>query len=394
MIAFPIVLALIASVTAVVWGSRHFLISREHRDGFVLGEKYTIEADKLPPVSVVVAAKDEQDNIETCIRSMLSQDYGDFEMVVCNDRSTDKTQQIVESILLEDKRLSLINITELPDGWCGKNNAMQHGVAAAKHDWICMIDADCKQTSQLSLAAAVQYAIDNQADLLSVLPEMEMETTWEKIVQPVCSGVMMIWFLPEKVNNPNKSNAYANGAFMLIKRQAYDAVGQHEAIKGCINEDMHMAHKIKSSGLNLRVVRNHNLYSVRMYETLGQMLNGWTRIFYGTFSTFRRLRVSLIVLVTMGLVPWLAAGLGLGLAGSSGGASWAWWACGIAGATSALMQLTVCGRFYKLLGSRVYFGWLYPLGCVMAMIAVIRAMLMYRDGAKLIWRDTAYSRPD
>lgn len=394
MIVLQIALTLIASITATVWASRHFLISREHREGFVLDENYTVDFDRLPAVSLVVAAKDEKDNIETCIRSVLAQDYPNFEMIVSNDRSADNTQQIVESLLPEDQRLSLVNITELPDGWCGKNNAMQHAIATAKHDWICMIDADCKQTSSHSISAAVQYALDNEADLLSVLPEMEMKTTWEKIVQPVCSGVMMIWFLPEKVNNPNKSNAYANGAFMLIKRSAYDAIGQHEAIKNCINEDMHMANKIKTSGLKLRVVRNRDLYSVRMYETLGQMLNGWTRIFYGSFSSFRRLRVSLIVLVTMGLVPWLAAGLGLSLGWSAAGGNLIWQLCGIAGAVSALMQMTVCGRFYKLLGSKVYFGWLYPLGCVMAMIAVIRAMLIYRDGAKLVWRDTAYTRPD
>ncbi len=394
MIAIPIALAVIASITAAVWASRHFLISREHREGFVLSDEYAIETDKLPPVSVVVAAKDEQDNIVTCIHSMLAQDYPHFEMIVCNDRSGDNTQQIVESLLGEDTRLHLLNITELPNGWCGKNNAMQHAIATAKHDWICMIDADCKQTSKLSLAASVQYALDNQADLLSVLPELEMDTTWEKIVQPVCSGVMMIWFLPDKVNNPKKSNAYANGAFMLIKRSAYDSVGQHEAIKNCVNEDMHMARNIKTSGLNLRVVRNRDLYSVRMYETLGQMLNGWTRIFYGSFNSFRRLRVSLIVLVTMGLLPWAAAGLGLAWAGTGSNASLAWLVCGIAGTVSALMQLSVCGRFYKLLGSRVFFGWLYPLGCVMAMTAVIRAMLIYRKGAKLVWRDTAYTRPD
>jgi len=182
------VLTVLVCLVLLVWASRHVLIWRERRGGFSLGEDYPIEPGPKPRVSVVVAAKDEAANIEACVRTMLDQDYPDFEVVVCNDRSTDGTGAIVERIAAEDGRARLVNIDHLPPGWCGKNHAMQHGIATTDGQWVCMIDADCRQTSRRTLSAAVQYALDSGADMLSVLPVLEMKGFWENVVQPVCGG--------------------------------------------------------------------------------------------------------------------------------------------------------------------------------------------------------------
>ncbi|OPX22022.1 MAG: hypothetical protein B1H04_05635, partial [Planctomycetales bacterium 4484_123] len=144
------------------------------------------------------AAKDEQANIGRCVRTLLEQDYPDFEVIVVNDRSTDETAEIVQRLAEEDRRLRLINVGELPAGWCGKNHAMHVGIARARGEYICMMDADCRQTSRHSLRAAVAYALDSGTDLLSVLPNLELVGFWENVVQPVCGGIMMIWFSPEK----------------------------------------------------------------------------------------------------------------------------------------------------------------------------------------------------
>jgi len=296
----------------------------------------------------------------------------------------------VERIAAGERRLRLINIEELPDGWCGKNHAMQTGIAGTDSEWICMIDADCRQTSRRTLSKAMQYAMDTQADLLSVLPTFEMRGFWENVVQPVCGGVMMIWFNPDKVNSPRKPHAYANGAFMLMKRSAYQRIGTHEAVKGEVNEDMHMALLTKRAGLKLRVVRNRGLYLVRMYTSLEQIIRGWGRIFYGTFGTLRRLSVSLAVLVVMGLLPYAAAAVGFCLAWAGARPSDWWFACGLAGAAGAAMQISVIYRFYKLIGARKELAWTYPLGCAMAMVAAIVALSKVRRGATVTWRGTSY----
>ncbi|MCK4275536.1 MAG: glycosyltransferase [Phycisphaerae bacterium] len=386
-----IVLTIVLTLVSLVWVSRHLMICRENRLNELLnGESPGPPADP-PRISVVIAAKDEADVIEACVRTMLDQDYPNYEVIVCNDRSDDATGEIAEQIASSDDRVRVIHIKDLPAGWCGKNNAMQTGIATAGAEWLCMIDADCKQTSHRTLSVAMQYARDTQADLLSILPNQELHGFWEQVVQPVCSGVMMIWFLPEKVNNPDKPNAYANGAFMLMKRSTYEAIGTHEAVKNKVNEDMHMARLTKEAGLNLQVVRGNGLYTVRMYSGLRGILRGWSRIFYGTFETRKRLIASLAVLTVMGLLPYLAAALGLILA-AGGVEPIGWWrACGIAGLTAALIQLTVVYRFYPLIGAKGYLAGTYVLGCGITMLALLGAISKLRKGARLVWRNTEYT---
>ncbi len=389
MTALAITLTALASLVCLVWLSRHLKIWRERHTGLLLGPDSPGPPENAPKISVLAAAKDEAACIETCVRTMLDQDYPNFEMIVCNDRSDDDTGGIVQRVADEDPRLRLVNITDLPDGWCGKNNAMQTGIATTDGQWICMIDADCRQVSRRTLSVAMQYAQDSGADLLSVLPRLEMKSWWENVVQPVCGGVMMIWFPPEKVNDPKAPNAYANGAFILIRRSAYEAIGTHEAVKDRLNEDMHMARLIKQAHLQLRVIRGEGLYLVRMYTSFMQIIRGWSRIFYGTFGTLRRLVISLAVVTIMGLLPYLAAGVGA--IGWVCGAepAWPWRMLSIAGLAAIAMQLSVIYRFYKLITARPGLFWTYPLGCAITMWA-LAGSLTKLGGAKVVWKNTGY----
>lgn len=394
MVAAALVSAMVVGLAGLVWVSRHVLIWRQQRRQTVLSPDSPGPPADPPLISVLVAARDEEACIETCIRTMLAQDYPSFELIVCNDRSSDATARIAEGIAREDGRLRLVNIDHLPDGWCGKNHAMQHGIAESRGEWICMIDADCRQTSNRTLSAAMQYALDTGADLLSVLPQLEMRTFWENVVQPVCGGVMMIWFRPDRVNDPASSTAYANGAFMLIRRSAYQAIGTHEAVRTFVNEDMHMARLVKRKGLNLRVVSNRGLYLARMYTSLRRIVAGWGRIFYGTFGTLRRLTVSLLVILVMGLPPYLAVGAGLALAAAGVQPAWAWRLLALTGLAVAAVQISAIYRFYRLIGARSGLAWTYPLGCVVAAIALIKALAKLRPGASVVWKDTTYSSRD
>lgn len=239
---------------------------------------------------------------------MLEQDYPAFETIVINDRSADRTGEILESLKAEcpNGRLKVIHIQQLQDGWFGKNNAMREGVNQAKGEWFCFGDADCRQTSRRTLSMAVRHAVENGIDFLSVLPRLETQSVWEKIIQPVCGAVMVFWFHPEKVNSPNLPNAYANGAFMLMSRKCYEAIGGHEAVRSQMNEDMQLAKLAKAHGQRLFVMQNDGLYTVRMYSRFREIWRGWSRIFYGCFETFRRLRITLAMLLTTNVFPYLS----------------------------------------------------------------------------------------
>lgn len=384
-----IVLLILSLAATLVWATRHYMIFVERRTGFELTGEYAGPPADAPAVSVVVAAKDEEANIGTCVRSILAQDYPRFDMVVCNDRSTDRTGDIVMEMAKRDPRLSLCNIKELPEGWFGKNNAMQNGVATTKSPWICLIDADCNFASPRTLSVALQYAMDKKADLLSVLPQLEMKGFWENVVQPVCSGVMIIWFHPDKVNDPSKPNAYANGAFMLMKRSVYETIGTHAAVRQCLNEDMHMARLVKEKSMNLRVVRGGKLFSVRMYTSFQQIVRGWSRIFFGTFGTFKRLTASLAVMLIMGLLPYFTAVFGLAMGSSGVAHDSLWMATGLLASLASVMQLSVMFRYYKLIDGRPGLFWTYPIGCVVAVYALCQSLSRLRKGSVVTWRGSA-----
>ena len=398
MTTITIALILLASGVLLIWACRHAMIGIHRRQDIVLTEHYRpakpIADAQLPFVSVIVAAKDEQENIARCVNTLLQQDYPNFELIVANDRSADDTAAIVERIAQREPRLRLIQIGHLPKGWCGKNHAMQKAIASSEASWILMTDADCRQTSNRTLRAAMNYALQTGADLLSVLPNLEMKGFWESVVQPVCGGIMMIWFRPDKVNDQAKPQAYANGAFMLMKRSAYEAVGTHEAVKDKLNEDMHLAAALKQQGLNLRVVRNEGLYLARMYTSLGNIVRGWSRIFYGTFCTLKRLIASLALLLFMGLLPYACAILGLAAAAAGAQPQRLWLTLGLIGVAGAVVQISVIYRFRRMLGAASGLAWTYPLGCAVATVALVAAIAKQRKGAQVTWRNTTYTHGD
>jgi len=237
----------------------------------------------------------------------------------------------------------------------------------------------------------MQCAMDRRADMISVLPVLDMKGFWENVIQPVCSGIMMIWFPPKKVNDPDRPHAYANGAFMMVRRDVYDRIGGHEAVRMCFNEDMHMADRLKKAGHRLTVVPSRGLYRVRMYTSLMQIVRGWARIFYGTFGTLKRLAVSLSLVVVMGLLPYPTAVLGFVLAAAGVAPVRLWLACGIVAATAVAMQVTAVYRFYRLVGARAALAWAYPLACGFASASLIGSLGKLRRGARTTWRDTHYT---
>lgn len=404
MYIFAVILTILASLFGLEWLMRNLLVLRVWRGIYHLtnnSETDLADDDKKPPLlSIVVAAKDEEAHIEACLTSLLSQDYPNFEIVVVNDRSEDATADIINKIQKIQKttakeqdqkhRIQAITIHELPDGWCGKNHAMQNGIAASKGQWVCMTDADCRLESTRTMSVAMSYARRTETDMLSLLPRLTMSGFWEKFLLPILSGVLMIWFPPKKVNNPDRPEAYANGMFMLIRQDAYEAIGTHEAVKGSLIEDMDLARNIKSAGCRLQMVPTRGLLSVRMYTSLEQIVGGWVRIFLGSFQTFTSLLKALLVLTGRGLMPTLTAVVGFAMyAAGLGPRDW-WLACGCIGAAGLVAQLVMTARFFHYTGSRWWLGCLYPLGCGVVAGILIKTMLKLRPGAKMTWRGTHY----
>ncbi len=390
MTALAATLTVLTALVGLVWASRHIKIALEHRTGFSLKADYAPTPDPAPRISILVAAKDEQDNIETCVRSLAASDYPNFEIIVINDRSEDRTGEIADRLATEDDRIRVIHIETLPDGWKGKNHAMHTACEQATGEYLLFTDADCRQLSPHTLSVALQWMNDRGVGMLSLLPTLDIQSFWENIIQPVGTGVMMIWFEPAKVSNPDRPNAYANGAFILVRRDVYDRIGGHAAVKNDMQEDMELALRVKQQKLGLIVTRSAGLFSVRMYTSIGQIFRGWTRIFYGSFRTLRRLIISLVVMALMGLLP--LAGMVVGLSAAGATDELRWWVCGLVGLGAIVMQFSLMFRFYKIIRVNEWLCWTYPLGCLMVAGMLVAAIFKHIPGAKIVWKGTTYPR--
>jgi cellulose synthase/poly-beta-1,6-N-acetylglucosamine synthase-like glycosyltransferase len=392
MLTFAAIVTFLAACVGLEWIVRNVLALRVWRAMFHLTADYPLTARNWPALSLVVAARDEEANIEACLTSLLAQDYPRLEVVVVNDRSTDATGRILRDIAGKDPRVRVIDIDHLPEGWCGKNHAMQRGIEQTSGEWILMHDADCQQVCARTLRLVMQHAIDTRADMLSLLPEHRYDTFWESYLLPVLTGMLMIWFRPSRVNNPRTRAAFANGMFMLIRRSAYEAIGTHEAVRGSLIEDMDIARLVKGHGLVLRVAPSTALFTVHMYASLAQIIRGWERILVGAFRGMLGLTKVLLVLIGRGLTPAATAAIGWAMV-AAGAAPEDWWlAAALIGTVSLLAQLVMAARFYEHLKSRWVYGLTYPVACAMAAAVLVKAMLKLRPRSEIVWRDRVYRR--
>lgn len=392
MFVFAVIIMSLAGGVALEWIVRNVLALRVWRAMFHLTAEYPLTAADWPTLSLVVAARDEEANIEACLTSLLAQDYPRLEVIVVNDRSRDATGPIARRIAANDPRARVIDIDRLPEGWCGKNHAMQRGIEQSGGEWILMHDADCKQVCPSTLRLAMQYALDTRADMLSLLPEHQYDTFWEGYLLPVLTGMLMIWFRPSRVNDPRKGEAFANGMFMLMRRSAYEAVGTHQAVRGSLIEDMDLARLVKGKGLRLRVAPSTDLFTVHMYASLAQIFRGWERILVGAFRGVLGLTKVLLVLIGRGLVPAATAAIGWAMVAAGAAPRNAWLAAAAVGTLGLLAQLIMAARFFAHLKSRWVYGLSYPVACAMVAVLLVKAMFKLRPGSEITWRDMVYKR--
>ncbi len=328
-------------------------------------------------VSVVVAAKDEEAGIEACIRSIAAQDHGAFEVLVADDRSSDRTPEILKGLAAELPVLKPLRIDVLPEGWGGQNHALRRGVDAAKGEWLCFTDADCVWRSPRMLTIAAREAAASGADLLSVLPELDSPSTWEQLAAPLCIAVFMLRLRMGEVNDPKKPAAYANGAFFMIRRALYEELGGHGRVKGQLNDDIAMAKLVKQRGLKLRLCAGSELYTTRMYGSPAESWRGWTRNFRGTLVRPAEMLKAAATAALLFLAPWAGFSVALSL-GS--------WPAAAAFGLAVLVSHVGAALVYPAFGSRAWASVLYPLAGAFVTAIAVRAAL----GSTTTWQGARY----
>ena len=237
--------------------------------------------EEWPLVSIVIPARNEERNIEVCLRSVLASDYPRYEVIVSDDRSSDQTAAIVRRIANQDSRLQLVQVTEVAEGWAGKPHAIHCAVGQARGNWLLFLDADATLHPQ-NLRSAIAYARAENVDVYSLLPGMRCETIWERLIQPLSSIVFSLFFRIPQVNDERRPNsALASGQYILMTRNAHVQIGGHAAVRDELMEDIAIAQLAKKKGLRLRLASSPETLTVRMYASPREMLLGWSRIYFG-----------------------------------------------------------------------------------------------------------------
>jgi chlorobactene glucosyltransferase len=237
-----------------------------------------------PPVTVIIPARNESRNIESCATSILATDYRRLEVIVVDDESTDDTAARVTRLITlpgNSDRLRLVRGLQKPDGWFGKQWALVQGLKAirpGKGDLLLFADADTRHTPEL-IPRAVAVLAKEKVDLVTTLPRQAMESFWERIIQPhvfFALGLGVGDF--RRVNRTRRYwKGIANGQFILTPRKTYEAIGTHEAVKGTVADDLALAQAYIKAGRDIFLVHAVDHMTTRMYTSLREIFEGWSK---------------------------------------------------------------------------------------------------------------------
>jgi glycosyltransferase involved in cell wall biosynthesis len=227
---------------------------------------------RRPTVSIIIPARNEEISLRACLESLITQAGVSSEIIVVDDGSSDGTRNIAASFAA----VQIISPGGLRSGWTGKNNAVFSGAAVARGEWLLFTDADTVHYPG-SLAGAVAEARQHDAALLSYSPQQEVLGFWEKAVMPVIFAELAAAYRPADVSDPASAEAAANGQYILISREAYDAVGGHAAVASSLLEDVALARVVKASGRRIFFRFGGDAVRTRMYRSFAQLREGWTK---------------------------------------------------------------------------------------------------------------------
>jgi chlorobactene glucosyltransferase len=320
-------------------------------------------------VSVLIPARDEERNIERCVRSLAGQPNV-LEVVVLDDDSSDRTAEIVAAIDLPEAKL--LHGAALPPGWRGKNWACHQLAQAARGEWLLFTDADTMHEPD-SVTSSLSHAIETRADLLSLFPRQITGTFLERLLIPVLNFVFVTFFpafMLERSRDPRFHAA--NGQFLLFRRSAYDRIGGHESIRGSVIDDFALARRIREEDLRLVIADGQDLLRCRMYESARGIIDGFTKnLFAATGENAPRAIGIAVFLVILFIVPlpmafvtadrrWIAA-LALGI---------------------ALRLRVTMRRSDDSLASAL----LHPIAMLITVLVLIRSMTRSALGMKVRWK--------
>jgi glycosyltransferase involved in cell wall biosynthesis len=333
-----------------------------------------------PRVSIIVPARNEAEDIEASLRTLLALDYDNYEVIAVDDRSTDRTGEIMEKLeadVAAHGRLRVIHHRELPAGWLGKTHAMWTASNAATGDWLLFTDADVMFKPD-SLRRALAYAEAEHADHVVLFPQMIMKRPGEFMMIAFFQTMFVFGHRPWKVADPKTKDHMGVGAFNLLRRSTYEAVGTYQALRMEVLDDMKLGKVVKSAGFAQRNVFGADLISIRWARGAMGVVNNLTKNFFAILSfQWWRTLIAAFGLAFLNLMPFLGVAFAHG-----------WERLPYAVALGS-MFLIYLGMSWRSKVPAYYFA-LHPISTALFVYTLLRSMFLTLRNDGIIWRGTKY----
>ncbi len=333
-----------------------------------------------PRVSIILPACNEEADVVETLTRLLALDYDNYEIVAVNDRSTDRTGELMERVAMDDRahgRLTVIHIDQLPSGWMGKTHAMWTAAQRATGEWLLFTDADVLFRPD-SVRRAIAYAEAEKADHVVVFPRMIMKRPGEKMMIAFFQTLFVFGHRPWKVADPETRDHMGVGAFNCVRRQAYEAVGTYRALRMEVLDDMKLGKVLKNAGFAQRNVFGDDLISIHWAKGAMGVVRNLTKNFFAILSfQWPRTLASAFMLGFLNLGPFLGMWL------AHGGAR-------IPYAGALLSMFAIYAGMSTLSAVEPYYFFLHPISTVLFMYTLLRSMghTLWNDG--IVWRGTRY----
>jgi glycosyltransferase involved in cell wall biosynthesis len=333
-----------------------------------------------PRVSIIVPARNEEAHIGETLSRLLALEYSNYEVIAVNDRSTDSTGSIMDEIVARPEshsKLRIIHVTDLPPGWLGKTHAMWTATQQATGNWILFTDADVLFKPD-ALRRVIAYSEAEKADHLVVLPRMIMNLPGERMMMAFFQTLFVFGHRPWKVADPKARDHMGVGAFNLVRRSAYNAVGTYQALRMEVIDDMKLGKVIKNAGFAPRVVFGGDLISLRWAEGAFGIVNNLTKNFFALLSfQWWRTVGSVIGVGLLNLGPFMGV----------------WLAHGWVRVPYAIALASILAIYFGMStrsAVRPYYFFLHPVSTSLFMYILMRSMFhtLWNDG--IVWRGTKY----
>jgi glycosyltransferase involved in cell wall biosynthesis len=336
------------------------------------------ESDSLPRVSVIVAARNEERDIEEGLQSLLKIDYPELEIITVNDRSTDQTGEILDGIAEQNPQLQVIHLTELPAGWLGKNHALYYGAQRATGELILFTDADIVMDPSI-LRRAVPYLIENEIDHLPMLFEVRMPNWLLESFVVTFSIYLMTYCRPWNCPKPKSSAHIGIGGFNMVRAEVYESIGTHEAIRMRPDDDLKFGKLIKKHGFRQELINAADLMFVPWYASLRELVVGLEKnAFSGVDYSIGYALLAATSMLLFNAFPFVAVFI------TSGPTQWIY-----AAVVLSLLGMAFSAAYYGKARLSCSLG--FPLAACMFVFIQARTVILNLWHGGIRWRDTHYS---